>query len=288
MTIAPKFPRELGTMVAYGFPGLDFAAELVLAHQLGATVLEILPDWRRYPDPKALRAPVADAGLSIHSAHGCWGGQSIRAPGVDLGSCDPMTHLASVDDLKRCVDWLAEAGGRFLVVHPGGLSEPDHAEARREALARGLVELAGHARGRGVILGLENMPPGVHPGSRMADLFDLLCELDRPELALTLDTGHAHISATVESETVAAGRHLGTTHVHDNDGRQDTHLPPGLGSIAWDAWSEALDAISYRGPIMLECIRHIRRNPQSLDAALAKTLEQMTGGANRPRDESMG
>ena len=110
MTIAPKFPRELGTMVAYGFTGLDFTAELALAHRLGATVLEILPDWRRYPDPRALRAPVADAGLSIHSAHGCWGGQAIRAPRVDLGSCDPTTHLASVDDLKRCVDWLAEAG----------------------------------------------------------------------------------------------------------------------------------------------------------------------------------
>lgn len=285
MTIAPKFPRELGTMVVYGFTGLDFTAELALAHRLGATVLEILPDWRRYPDPKALRAPVADAGLSVHGAHGCWGGQTIRAPRVDLGSCDPPTHLASVDDLKRCIDWLAGAGGRYLVVHPGGLSDPDQAAARREALARGLFELAEHARGPGVILGLENMPPGVHPGSRMADLFDLLCELDRPELALTLDTGHAHISATVESETVAAGRHLGTTHVHDNDGRLDSHLPPGFGSIAWDVWPESLDAISYRGPIMLECIRHIRRNPQCLDLDLRKRLEQITRGAIRPTKE---
>jgi sugar phosphate isomerase/epimerase len=281
MTIAPKFPRELGTMVAYGFTGLDFTAELALAHRLGATVLEILPDWRRYPDPGALRAPVADAGLSIHSAHGCWGGQAIRAPRVDLGSCDPPTHLASVDDLKRCIDWLAQAGGRYLVVHPGGLSEPDHADARRDALARGLIELAEHARGPGLILGLENMPPGVHPGSRMADLFDLVCELDRPELALTLDTGHAHITATAASETVAAGRHLGTTHVHDNDGRQDSHLPPGLGSISWEAWSEVLDSIRYSGPIMLECIRHIRRNPQCLDSSLLMRLEQITGKTAR-------
>ncbi len=286
MTIAPKSPRELGTMVAYGFPGLDFTAELALAHRLGATVLEILPDWRRYPDPVALRAAVADAGLSVHSAHGCWGGQTIRAPRVDLGSCDRSTHLAAVDDLKRCVDWLAEVGGRYLVVHPGGLSEPDQADARRDALARGLIELAEHARGLGLILGLENMPPGVHPGSRMADLFDLICELDRPELALTLDTGHAHITATAESETIAAGRHLGTTHVHDNDGRQDSHLPPGLGSIAWDAWCEALDAIHYRGPIMLECIRQIRRNPQCLDSTLRTRLEQITGRPNRPDGES--
>ena len=286
MMIEPKFPRALGTMVAYGFPGLDFAAELALAHRLGATVLEILPDWRKFPDPRALRAPIADAGLSIHSAHGCWGGQAIRAPRVDLGSCDPSTHLASVEDLKRCVDWLAVAGGRYLVVHPGGLSEPDQADARRDALARGLIELAEHARGSGVILGIENMPPGVHPGSRMAALFDLLCELDRPELALTLDTGHAHISSTLEAVTVAAGRHLATTHVHDNDGRQDSHLPPGHGTIDWDAWPVALDAIAYRGPIMLECIRHIRRNPQSLDSSLEETLDRTTGGDRRPTPES--
>jgi sugar phosphate isomerase/epimerase len=285
MTIAPKFPRELGTMVAYGFTGLDFTAELALADRLGATVLEILPDWRKYPDPRALRAPVADAGLSIHSSHGSWGGQAIRAPRVDLGSCDPTTHLASVDDLKRCLDWLAEAGGRYLVVHPGGLSDPDQADARRDALARGLIELAEHARGPGLILGLENMPSGVYPGSRMADLFDLVSELDRPELALTLDTGHAHIAAAVDSETVAAGHHLGTTHVHDNDGRQDAHLPPGLGSISWEAWARALDDISYRGPIMLECIRHIRRNLHSLDSSLRIRLEQITGSPLRSEAE---
>jgi sugar phosphate isomerase/epimerase len=115
----------------------------------------------------------------------------------------------------------------------------------------------------------------------MAGLFDLIDELDRPELALTLDTGHAHITATADSETVAAGRHLGTTHVHDNDGRQDSHQPPGLGSISWEAWSEALDTIRYSGPIMLECIRHIRRNPQCLDSSLLMRLEQITGKSAR-------
>ena len=58
-------------------------------HRLGAAVLEILPDWRLFPDPRALRDRVADAGLAIHSAHGCWGGQSIRAPRVDLGDARP-------------------------------------------------------------------------------------------------------------------------------------------------------------------------------------------------------
>ena len=184
MTIAPKFPRSWGPWWPTVSRGSTSPRNSHWRIGSAPRSWKSSPTGGGIPTPGRLRAPVADAGLSIHSAHGCWGGQTIRAPRVDLGSCDPTTHLASVDDLKRCVDWLAEAGGRYLVVHPGGLSEPDQADARRDALARGLIELAEHARGPGMILGLENMPPGVHPGSRMADLFDLICELDRPELAL--------------------------------------------------------------------------------------------------------
>ena len=265
MTIAPSNRRPLGTMVAYGFPDLAFADDLELARRLGASVLEIFPDWQRFPDPRPLRAQVAAAGLAIHSAHGCWGGQTIRAERVDLGLPDQEPRRESVEDLERCIDWLAEAGGTCLVVHPGGLSDPSQTEARRDALAGSLRLLAEHARGTGVILCVENMPPGVHPGSRMADLFALVAELNEPAVALALDTGHAHISATVPSETHTAGRLLRTTHVHDNNGRSDTHHPPGLGTIDWPEWAKALDAINYRGPIMLECVRHLRKHPECLD-----------------------
>ncbi len=178
MTIATEIRRPLGTMIAYGFPRGDVEVDLAIARQLGAEVLEILPDWRALPDPTPLRKRVLDLGLQVHSAHGCWGGRTIRAERVDLGHPDPRTWSASVDDLKRCVDWLETAGGSCLVVHPGGLSTPEDLPARCDALARGLLLLANHAEGRGIILCVENMPPGVFPGSRMADLLDLV-EADR-------------------------------------------------------------------------------------------------------------
>lgn len=276
MTITSERRRPLGTMVAYGFAGGDVAVDLAIANRLSASVVEVLPDWRARPDPRTLRNRVADFGLAVHSAHGCWGGQSIRAARVDLGAVDPETHRASVDDLKACVDWLEEAGGTCLVVHPGGLSDPEQVDARRDALARGLVVLADHARGTGVVLCVENMPPGVHPGSRSAPLAALVAEIDRPEIALTLDTGHAHISATPRSETLDAGRWLRTTHVHDNDGRQDTHHPPGFGSIDWDDWRDALDAIGYHGPIVLECIRLLRKHPETISDDFLARLQRLT------------
>lgn len=272
----PPRPRRLGTMVVYGFANRDLAIDLEIARRIGASVVEILPDWRAFPDPEPLRRQVADAGFTVHSAHGCWGGQSIRAPRVDLGDVDPRTHSASIADLKQCVDWLAEAGGTFLVVHPGGLSEPQQFEARRDALARGLIALADHARGTGVTICVENMPRGVYPGSRMGDLAALVAEIDRPEIALALDTGHAQITSTARGETLDAGAWLKTTHVHDNDGRQDSHLPPGFGRVDWEGWISALDEIEYRGPVMLECIRHLRQNPEIITPSFVERLNRLT------------
>jgi sugar phosphate isomerase/epimerase len=264
-------------MVTYGFPDLDLEAELALAMQLGAAVLEILPEWGRLPDPGLLRRCAADRGLSIHSAHGCWGSRTIHATRVDLGSIQASTHRESVDDLKRCVDWLDAAGGTCLVVHPGGLSDPEEAEARRAALAGGLLELAGHAAESRVRVCVENMPPGVHPGSRMADLAALLAELNQPKLALALDTGHANLTAGAVEETHAAGALLATTHVHDNNGRQDAHEPPGHGTIDWPAWGRALDAIAYSGPILLECIRHLRQDPAAYRPEVLRGIARLAG-----------
>ncbi len=246
-------------MITYGFEGVCLDAELELASRLGVSVLEILPDWRNLPDAAVARRAAADRGLSIHSAHGCWGGRAILASRVDLG--DDAVYRESADDLKRCIDWLEEAGGTCLVVHPGGLSLPEDQAVRRACLARGLTELADHAEGSGVIVCVENMPPGVHPGSLMRDLFQLVFELNRPNLALALDTGHAHISADLGTETAAAGSLLATTHVHDNDGRRDSHDAPGWGTIDWAGWAKSLDRIGYQGPIMLECIRQLREDP---------------------------
>jgi sugar phosphate isomerase/epimerase len=250
-------------MVTHGYPGIDLDAELSIAVAIGASVLEILPDWSSFPDPALVRLRAGDRGLSVWSAHGCWGGQTIRARRVDLGSTEPSVHLESVEDLKRCVDWLQAAGGSHLVVHPGGLSDPAEMLVRREALATGLLALAEHARGAGIIVCVENMPPGVHPGSRMAELAELLAELGNSHLALAFDTGHANLNDSAARETRAAGSLLATTHVHDNDGGHDSHDPPGHGTIDWTDWALALDLIGYTGPILLECIRRLREDPSS-------------------------
>ena len=277
MRITPRIARPLGTMIAYGFPEKDVARDLELAQKMGVSCVEALPHWRALPDPLALRQRVEGRGLTVHSAHGCWGGQSIEARRVDLGSLDLETRLASLDDIRRCIDWVHRAGGRHLVIHPGGLSDAEERARRSDALARSLDALAEHASDRKVVLCVENMPPGVFPGSRMADLAAIVAEVDHPSVGLAIDTGHAHLVDSPASETRAAGALLRTTHVHDNHGRQDVHLPPGQGTIDWAAWVAALDAIGYTGPVMLECIRHIRDNPDCLTAGFLGLIRGIAG-----------
>jgi sugar phosphate isomerase/epimerase len=272
-------------MITYGYRPIELGDELELAGFLGVSVLEILPGWSAFPDPLALAVRIQDRGFKVHSAHGAWGGQTVRARRVDLGSTDPRTHQESIDDLMRCVDWLAAAQGTCLVVHPGGLSDETEQPRRRAALSRALVQLAGHAQGAGVSICVENMPPGVHPGSRMADLADLLAELNHSHLALALDTGHANLGEGIVTETKAAGPLLATTHVHDNNGRQDTHLPPGHGTVDWALWGCTLDSIGYSGPIVLECIKHLREDPSSYRPGalegLARFRAELPGRLNR-------
>ena len=265
-------------MVAYGFERGSVHGDLDVADRLGATVLEILPDWRRRPDPSEMRQIAEDRGFQIHSAHGCWGGQAIEARRVDLGATDPATRTESIADIKRCLDWLGEAGGTHLVVHPGGLSDPSDRDSRWVALKESLIALCDYVKGTPLVVCVENMPPGVHPGSRMADLADLVAEIEHPNLGVALDTGHANMVASAGSETRCAGGFLRTTHVHDNDGKRDTHEPPGSGIVDWADWVAALDEMGYEGPIMLECIRALRGEPERIDAVFLRLMGLLTGG----------
>ena len=121
--------RRLGTMITYGYPDIALDDELDLAVWLGASVLEILPEWSCLPDPALVRRRVGRSWycrFTVRTAAGA--GERSGRGGSTWGRLDAATHRESIDDLKGCADWLAEAGGKCLVVHPGGLSLPEGAD----------------------------------------------------------------------------------------------------------------------------------------------------------------
>ena len=108
--------RPLGTMITYGYPGIELEDELDLAIRIGTSVLEILPEWSGLPDPALVRRVAADRGLAIHSAHGCWGRRTICAASRS-GSLDPLTQHESIDGRRGAwIGWRSRGAGTWLSI----------------------------------------------------------------------------------------------------------------------------------------------------------------------------
>ena len=234
------------------------------------------------PIPAAARQAWPIAGLRSTAPTGAGEGDRSRPTGSTWARPTLSSIAESVDDLKRCVDWL-RGGGRKL---PGRSSRRPLRAGRRGGQARQPGPRAARAgrprRGqRRASSASRTCPRAFIPAAGWPSCSTCSRELDRPGLALALDTGHAHISAELGDETLAAGDLLATTHVHDNDGRHDTHDRPGYGTIDWTAWASALDQVGYRGPIMLECIRQLRDDPALLPPRDRSPLSDRRRTGNR-------
>jgi sugar phosphate isomerase/epimerase len=143
-----------------------------------------------------------------------------------------------------------------VVLHPSfiqGLGTMMMDQARRyatEALDRILKE----ADRLAVSVCVENLFPRSRSLVNPEDFDDLFGKF--PGARLTLDTGHANIGRGGDERIVAfiqrfAGR-IGHVHASDNSGRDDDHLPIGVGSIDFTKVVKALKGIGYDDTITLE------------------------------------
>jgi len=121
-----------------------------------------------------------------------------------------------------------------MVVHPGYLSPlgAQMSDLAWQQNIAGLQQLCDSAGDLGVRLAVENMPRmelifGKEP-HEMAGMIELV---DRENLGMTLDVGHAHTNGVL-SEFLGM-KEIVHVHIHDNNGRRDEHLPIGEGTIAW-------------------------------------------------------
>lgn len=132
----------------------------------------------------------------------------------------------------------------------------------------------------GVIVAMENMFP-VHVGSRPIRLH-ANADLDQLEGLpdLVLDTSHA---AVARHDLIEIRRRFGDRlrHVHlsDNAGRGwDSHLPPGHGVLAIDAFLDDLITSDFGGTVSLEVdLRTWMKDPQALGRIMVEMRERVQG-----------
>jgi sugar phosphate isomerase/epimerase len=206
-------------------------------------------DYRSADDARELASWLAGNNLTLHSIHSPTMRDSYpqRESGTPLSISDPerIRRQEAVDEIKRALDLVECVPFRYCVQH---VAQPrDIPDQRRWDAAFSSLELLSlFAKQRGVTLALENTP------GEMATPVNLKNFLEQTRLTnvkLCFDTGHAHLEGGVVAGVEAIRDFVVTTHVHDNRGERDDHLPPYEGTIDW---SSALPLLPADVPFVFE------------------------------------
>lgn len=202
---------------------------------------------------------------------------------ANLASRDTEQRAIAVDHTKRTLEYAAESGLPFVVVHLGGMG--DHmtdaerqlrrlydagtrdgeeverlrdecirhraavAEEHLEAAKRSLRELTEFAAPRGIAIGLENRYH-YHEIPQAEEAVYLLTDYTNEVAGYWHDVGHAEVQARLGLVDLDSwfprltSRTIGC-HLHDVDGIGD-HRAPGAGDVEWSYIAKGLPADALR------------------------------------------
>jgi len=169
------------------------------------------------------------------------------------------------DNLKL----VSEVGARYLIVHSSIFADPDNiikdeggklypgfsvfmdvedrSTGMLERVKEGMAFYAEKAKELGVVVALET-------DLKMNDrLLDFISEADPENCGICFDTGHAQIASDAVESMKLLGSRVVCTHLHDNDGKKDLHLPPFKGVIDWEGVITELVKAGYKGTYTFEC-----------------------------------
>jgi sugar phosphate isomerase/epimerase len=152
--------------------------------------------------------------------------------GVNIASLREPIRRASVEVLSQCFAVAAEVGAP-VVVHPGYFAWREEREAAIGQFRRSLGDLKRAARDLSVTFYVENMPAW--------DFFFLRFPEEIPLLdgqGFALDVGHANLNGCLAG---FLGQPMAHIHLHDNDGKSDTHDTIGKGSIDFRPVMQAVE-----------------------------------------------
>ena len=173
---------------------------------------------------------------------------------LDISSPNSTVRRAAISRIRETIAACRALGGDVVVMHPGDTVGEGSEEERTARACEMMPQLVPNAEAAGIMLAVENMPPG-YVGARVAPLLEIVHAAGSPSVGVCFDTGHANLLPAFES-LVPAGPHLVWIHAHDNHGREDEHLPPGDGTIDWRRLMAELQSVDYEYPIALECRPH--------------------------------
>lgn len=174
--------------------------------------------------------------------------------------------------LKKSIRATAILGCKYTVIHPAMPKERKYnaySQQTRELNFERYKRLIPELEKYDIYCAIENMfswdnqkqmicPTTCTGAEEMADYIDTLNEIS-PRFVACLDVGHANLIHCEGFENInpahmvsVLGERLKIMHLHDNDGRNDLHSCPGICSLDYKPFFEALHEIGYSGVFSLE------------------------------------
>lgn len=197
-----------------------------------------------------------DSELKLHSLHSPlhtdeYAGRSGPQAVINITEPVKSKRIPMLDEIKRALEIAETIPFPYLIQHIG-VTGQEYDERYVDAAFSALEEISLFARQRGVEVLLENTPNALASAER------LLVFLNTTHLNVNvcLDVGHSHMNEGVENAYRLLQNRVRSTHVHDNDGKEDLHLFPmladGQGTIDWRHTMQLLRSQNDRYPLLLE------------------------------------
>jgi sugar phosphate isomerase/epimerase len=212
-----------------------------------------------------------DSELTLHSVHSpmfsddVWG---RSGPDAVINITEPVKHkrMRMVDEIKRALDVAEVVPFKYLIQHLGMAGE-EYDPRKIDSAFAALEEVSLFARQRGVEVLLENIPNDLSSAERLL----LFLEVTHMDLNVCFDTGHANMHEGVENAFRRLKSRIRSTHVHDNNGKDDSHLFPlstavndaDGGTIDWKRTMKALGSLDAECPLVME-LREVPEMAQTL------------------------
>lgn len=169
---------------------------------------------------------------------------------INLYTADYEIWAVSVSSAKKVIDIGSALGAKNTVIHPVcGTELLTLNDNCLKNLLKAFKILLNYGKEKNITVAIENLiDDPVHIITQ--DVLDNI-----PELSLCFDAGHAGISKTWELYLDKYVNRICALHIHDNDGKVDSHKIPGDGIINFDYFFQSLDKIKYSKVYGFECVQ---------------------------------
>ncbi len=235
-------------------------------------------DYSTKADVRSMAMALADHRLTLTSLHAPTSRDlSVnRESGIPLSitEVERVRRVEAMDELKRVLDVAEDLPFSRMILHMGGSRETADPR-KRDAAFSSLEHLTLHAKHLGVTVCLENTSSEIGDPSYLRAFVD---ETRLTAVRFNFDVGHAHLAEGLEEERLARGFEplrelIASSHIHDNHGEKDEHLPPYDGTIDWPAALKLLQSAPAKDlPLILELKEKTGHDAPSL-------LDQLSAGA---------